>query len=441
MLVQTLRAAVHPLTISNSSTSIPLAWLIALMAICQTGYLLLTGQMGADGGREMADIAERLVLGFGYASPYLPLGEGEPTRVSPPLYVWVISAAYWTLGIKTEAAHTLLHLLNIIFNGLTLVMLYDVCSKWFGVRFAQIYGLAFCIQPHILLLTGGIWESTLSLMLLAIILRFMVCRFEPQQFLHWLKLGLLFGITALSNPAWTIMYPLLCLLLLGSRRLFQQPARSILCITLAIMAYGIIITPWLVRNYQISGSVSYIRNMAGPELFKGNHSDALGGHGTLFAQYWIYKSPEQQHLYRKLGEAEYDQYMRTKALTIISENPVSFAGKVFTKIAMWYSGDMDALRYWYAVGNWKKFIFGSVLSLFGMLTAALSLYGTWLISRLHAGQYPRRIWSLWVYIYFLPIPYFLIITGFRYQASLMAFILIPAIYALVQLLPKARLRR
>ena len=436
MLVQALRSVIYPTTTHRFHTTIPLLWLVVFMGAFQATYLVITGQMNAEGGREMADIAERMVLGFGYSSPYLPTGEGGPTRVSPPLYVWLIGAVYWLLGIKTEAANTVLHLMNIAFNSITLVTLYDVNRKWFGERFAQLYALVFSVQPHILLLTGGIWESTLTLMFLALILKYVVCGFNPDQIMHWLKLGILFGLTALCNPAWTLMYPLLCLLLLGSARLLQQPSRSVSCIMIAVIAYGVIISPWLIRNHNTSGTLSYIRNMDGPELYKGNHPAALGGHGTLFAEYWIYKSPEQQHLYQEMGEADYDRYMLERAMSIIVEDPLRYTGKIIMRIAMWYSGDVDALLYWHEVENWKKFSFGIVLTAFGIVTGGLALYGTWAMRKLNTDHYPERLWSLWIYVYFLPVPYFLIITGFRYQASLMPFTLIPALYALTYLQSK-----
>ena len=405
---------------------------IALLIAVELLYLVASGQLGAMGGLEMADIAERLVAGVGFSSPYLPVGEGGATSVSPPLYVWLMSIVYRILGVKTVASHGFLQCLNIVFNVVTLVLLFRTCQKLTNETTARVFAILFALHPHILLIAGSIWETGLSLMLLSTILWLVTTHTTRMHIPTLIALGLLFGLTALSNPAWTICYPLICLVILWpdlSRR--QDCIKSIVALAVVVMSYLCVVSPWLLRNYETTGNIMYVRNMAGPELYKGNHEYAGGGHGFGFNDYWIYKSEEQRNLYRTLGETNYDQIMKQTSLEYIQTHPGHYIELILKRVIMWWSGDFDALNKWYAVADNKKLIFGIVLTIAGVLTSFFTLYGTWSLR-----NQARRFWLVWIYIYFLPIPYYLIIVGFRYQSSLIAFSLIPAAYCIARAIEK-----
>ena len=97
---------------------------------------------------------------------------------------------------------------------------------------------------------------------------------------------------------------------------------------------------------------------------------------------------------------------------------------------MWWSGDVDVLWKWYQVGYYNKLAMGVVMTVAGTLTTLLAIPGAWLLRRRL-----RQLWPVFVLVFILPIPYYLMIIGFRYQASLMAFTLIPVAYCLAVYLP------
>ena len=409
-----------------------LACAAGLLVFVEMIYLIVTAQLGSMGGLEMADIAERIVLGYGFSSPYIPAGEGGPTSVSPPLYVWLMSGVYMLLGIKSEWSNTVLQIFNILFNVVTLIFLYRVCAAKFSELTARIFAILFALHPHILLISGSIWETGLSLMLLSCILWFVSLKFSHQSLTHCVLLGLLFGVTALSNPAWTLCYPIICIVLIWPRSINRRNfTKSVVALSTIFVSYLCIVSPWLIRNYATTGELMYVRNMAGPELFKGNHDYAGGGHGLGFQNYWIYKSQAEQTHYKNMGEKDYDQWMKQQALEYITNHPKHYTALVISRIGMWWSGDFDVLKKWHNVGDQRKFAFGVVLTIAGLVTSIFTLWGTW---QLRSNT--RQLWLIWIYIYFLPIPYYLIIIGFRYQSSLMAFALIPSAYCLSVLVDK-----
>ena len=394
--------------------------LACMFAISLLG-MFMGGMLGERIGLEMADIAERIVSGYGFASPYLPVDSGEPTRVSAPLYVGIISIVYYFFGIKSVEANTLLQLLNICFNAVSLILLLKLCEKHFGTLQAKVFSIMFVVQPHFLFIAAKAWETCLTMMLLSMLLYFIMMAYERNRLTHQIAMGGLLGLISLSNPAWTFSYPLLCILLYKKHNLAEFLQSSVKPIAIVFLFFCIVVSPWLVRNYNASGEIGFIRNMTSPEIYKGNNSESLGGHGLGFVKHFIYVSDEQRELYAELGEVAYEKHMSTLAKSEIANNPARYIALTVNRIIMWWSGDYDLVLWRYNRGETKEVALGVVFTIYGTIISCLAFAGTW---RWIKEKQP--VWPILLLVYFLPIPYYFMVVGFRYQSSLMAFTLIPA---------------
>lgn len=416
---------------------------LLVMVGCQFVFSLVvwaaTGVLGKGSGLEISDIAERLVAGFGFASPYLPLDSGVPTVVSPPLYVWLVAAVYEWLGVKTDAARVVLQFLNLVFHAITLVTLFYYARKLLGVVTARVFAVLFVCHPHVIFLASNVWESSLTLMLLSLILYWVTTGFTRFAVVECLAFGVLLGLTALSNPAWSLMYPLVCLGIFRWRMKGERGRLSVLALLpvcgTVLLGFLLVISPWLLRNYQVTGEIMYVRGMSGPELFKGNHAGAGGGHGQGFVDYFIYSSPQERLRYAEMGESAYDKAMAAAAMEQIQQDPARYLQLTARRILMWWTGDFDVTAWYYHNGYRTKFMIGLLYCVVGGLTSLVALMGIWYLR----GQ-AARFWPLWLYIFYLPIPYFFIIAGFRYQSSLLPFLLIPCAVAVTILVEAARRR-
>jgi hypothetical protein len=397
-----------------------------------------TDVLGKGSGLEMSDIAERIVAGFGFSSPYLPVDSGIPTVVSSPLYVWLIAGVYEWLGVKTDASRIFLQFLNLIFHAVTLV-LFHYCRAVLGAATARLFAVLFVCHPHVIFLASNVWESSLTLMLLGLILYWVTVGFARFVISECMGFGVLLGLTALSNPAWSLMYPLLCLGIFywrmrdGQERM--QLVKVVPVCASALLGFLLVVTPWLIRNYQVTGEIMYVRGMSGPELFKGNHAGAGGGHGQVFVDYFLYSSPQERLRYSEMGESAYDRAMSAAAMREIQQDPVRYLQLTARRVLMWWTGDFDVTAWYYRVGDRDKFMIGVLYCFVGGLTSLAAFWGVWRLR----GQ-AARFWPLWLYVFFLPVPYYLIIVGFRYQSSLLPFLLIPCAVTLHALVMVARQR-
>lgn len=405
---------------------------IMLMALCLVylGVWSSAGVLGKGSGLEMSDIAERMVRGYGFSSPYLAVDSGVPTAVSPPLYVGLVALSYELFGIKTTLSRVVLQCLNIVFHSIALVLLYQWVSAVLSRSVARIFAVLFIFCPHVVFLASNVWESSLSLMLLSLVLYCVAFRFPAWGAPGYLAFGCLLGLVALSNPAWTLAFPFICVGACLQHFPQQFWRRFFVTGFLIVVGYASVVTPWLVRNYQVTGELMYVRNMAGPEWFKGNNAQAGGGHGQGFVDYFIYTSEAERSRYAQLGESSYDKMMMAAAMDEIRRSPIRYAELTMRRVVMWWSGDTDVARWYFRNGHMKEFYMSVVMTLVGTCLSALAFLGAWKLR-----NQLRTQWLLMVYVFVLPIPYYFIIVGFRYQSSLLPFALVTAAFALSQWMP------
>lgn len=410
-----------------------LAYMLLLLAIVDLAVWWLAGVLGRGSGLEMSDIAERIVAGYGFSSPYLPVDSGVPTAVSPPLYVGVVVMVYELLGVKTFASRATLQILNILFHSVALVLLYHWTRKCLDRQTARVFAVIFLLSPHVVFLASNVWESSLSLMFLCVALYVVSFGFSQLSHSGLVAFGVLLGLVALSNPAWTLAFPFLVLgaCIQHFREAFWR--RFLVSGLLIVTGYSVMVMPWMLRNHAQLGEWMYVRNMAGPEWFKGNNAAAGGGHGQGFVDHFIYVSDSERARYAMLGELAYDKTLMADARAEIAAAPLRYAGLTITRVAMWWSGDVDVARWYFREGLFKEFLMSLVFIGAGTATSVLAGWGAWQLQ----GRL-RVLWPLAVYVFVLPIPYYFIIVGFRYQSSLLPFVLIFAAWPIARWLRSGR---
>lgn len=412
---------------------------LAVAMIC-IAALFVTGEAGKGSGAEMSTIAEHLVSGRGYASPYLPAEQTAPTTVSPPLYVWIMAGVYDLFGIKTFTSRLLMQLFNITIHCCTLVVLFHFCRRSFSSQAARMFAVLYGIHPHLIYLPSNVWETNLTTLFLSLILYFATFHVAHFRTRGLLLFGVLLGVTSLSNPAWTISYPFICLLPFLLHPARPGAARVLKSLTFITVAFVLVVSPWVYRNYQVTGDFIFVRGMTGPEWFKGNNEFAGGGHGDGFVRYYLLAKvaePEREKL-AALGEQTYNAQTMQAARDFIVENPGQFAWLTAKRILMWWTGDLDVTQWYYQQrnasfltesGSSHYFLLGLLLTVSGAITSLFALAGL-----LRVKSPRRQLWGLYTYLILLPLPFYLIVAGFRYQSALMPFTLIPASYAAMLLL-------
>ncbi len=268
---------------------------------------------------EPSHIATALVSGFGFSAPYAGVPVA-PTAQQPPAYPVLLAGIFKILGANTIAAADAIIALNILAGAVTAVLIHRLGRLYFsetvGTIGAWLWVLpwmyeaqafsASCSSPC--LAAGGFAALLLGL---------------PRVIEHdraWTRLGVGCGVMVLLQPSFLAVFVAygICL---GFRKV--SPAR----ISMAIFGLGLMLTPWLVRDYLDFGRIVPIRDNFGLELWLGNRP---GMHGTV-----DYSGDFPDHDptdYGRMGEIAFMDSKLNEAKSYIASDPQAFLERCLGRV-------------------------------------------------------------------------------------------------------------
>jgi hypothetical protein len=284
-------------------------------------------------GAEYFNIGRALAAGKGYSNPFGD--QTGPTAWQPPVFPFLLAGLLWAFNGNQNAVMAVvivLQVLVLIGTGLLLLALSRQTMRHLGpgvTALAYFLGVLchfwLCFQ-----LTHDSWLVMLALDLLIAGL----CWYRPLQ--SWWRAagwGLFGGFAALISPvvgfAWGS-----CSLLAG----WQQRRWSHLA--LAMLAAGVTLAPWTVRNYLVFGRLVLVKSNLAYEAYQ---SQCLQAEGLLLRSTFSQHSggahrPEGKE-YRTLGEMAYMDRKRQQYWESVWADPEDFLDRVasrFLGATLWY---------------------------------------------------------------------------------------------------------
>ena len=357
---------------------------------------------------------ESLAIGCSLASngtfsdPFSTLPTG-PTAHLAPLFPWMVSLVIRQFGNDPAATNTL--------QWMGVFILAFQLSLWPWVSRRLGMGFASGIIAAALWLSVGfgldsMWEAAyLALLVLILVLCMHRILREKVSTVFVSLTSVLWGILFLLNPV-----PLLSYLALTIWVSFFRPIRSIQKLALIIIPLAVI-SPWLVRNYQVFHHFIPIRDNMGTELSLANNPCATFSF-NLNRSTKCYEHPNDSVAEAEkvvaLGEYEYNKKNLRDALAWIRGNPGKFA--VLTK--------QRFLAYWFFSA--RGIVFDGRPIPIGILivwaVTPLSAVGLWLLFK--KDRDAAGLCLVWL-VFFPPI-YYVLAYSQRYQFPVLWAIFLPA---------------
>jgi len=328
-------------------------------------------------------------LGKGFSSPYE--GNTGPTAWEPPLYPYLIAAVFKIFGIYTYASAWVLLSINSLFAALTTIPVFLIAHRTFGPRVALWSARAWALNPWVWYWSiHFIWDTTFTPLILALIF---LAALEMEQWpgwQGWVLLGTLWGVGALANPA---MLPFLafCALWVWWRR-YRCGLPSLAGIVLSSCVFFLVLSPWLVRNYEVFGRPMFIRDDFGLILHLGNGDTA---EGMLVGILQPNMNRLELEKFQGMGELAYAADCKRRALDWIRAHPGRFVVISMKRFFYYWNGvprhtDMRAPLDF----RNSPFLASSVLALWGLGRAVRQKRpGAWLFLGLVA-TYPTIYYFL-----------------------------------------------
>jgi hypothetical protein len=253
---------------------LPLSFALQLASIgVLHQYRTRPGQDNFGFAWEMGRIGRSIALGQGFSNPYE--GNTGPSAWEPPLYPSLIGGVFKIFGVYTFASAWVLLSINSLLATLTTIPIFWIAHRMFGERIAlwSAYGWALC--PYVWYWSiHWIWDTTFTPLVLACIFLLALELQEWPGWGGWIYFGALFGVGALANPTMLAFLPF-CGLWIWRQR-YCRGLPSLAGVALASLVFFLILSPWLIRNYEAFGRIVFIRDDFGLQVRLGNGPYADG---------------------------------------------------------------------------------------------------------------------------------------------------------------------
>ena len=207
-------------------------------------------------------IASNLIAGNGYRM----YDDTSLTMLRSPGFVLVLASLFLVCG-KSLFAVQAMHLLMSL---ATAVIIYFLSNRLFHTRsISVVASLLFLFYPGVLIAEtrGGI-ECTLMLSFTGCVALSYLTLDDPR-WRNFVYLGILFGLTMLVKSSVAIYFPALVAVFLWWRPKGLSVNSLLMRFVVAGLLSLIIMLPWIIRNYNISGQFIPTMTVSGLALFQG----------------------------------------------------------------------------------------------------------------------------------------------------------------------------
>ena len=161
-------------------------------------------------GQEMGRIARALATGFGFSDPFR--GHTGPTAWVGPLYPLILAGVFKLFGVFTAQSAWVILTINSLFSALTARTTWEIAERCFNRNVARWSAWIWALYPAAMqYAVRWVWDTSLTTFLFSWVLVVALRMRSPDPpgltSRRWALLGLLWGLTGLSNPALLIFLP------------------------------------------------------------------------------------------------------------------------------------------------------------------------------------------------------------------------------------------
>jgi len=396
----------------------PYVWMTGVAFLYRIGLMLYLRSYRFPGGElpmprtfgfgfETGSIAASIATGHGFSSPF-GVASG-PTAWVAPVYPFLCAMVFKVLGVFTIPSAIAVLVMNCLFSALTCITIYLIAERTVGRQVGLWAGWMWAVIPFFMRWPiTWVWDMSFSALLLSLLF---LCTLEIKQTTNWKKwlgLGLLWGITALTNPALLTFLPLSAVWLVY--RLRDKWRKMVPLIAIAALGCCAVVTPWLVRNRAVFGHFVFIRGNFGFEFHLGNYhySNGLGWpqrHPTV--------NPRFLDEYLRLGEQGFVAEHTRQGMEFVRRYPGEFIRLCGYRFRVFWDG--TCLDY-VLVDEWRPW-----------MLLSLSLVTLWGLMLAIGQRVPASVLT-GVLLLLYPFPYYLTFPSVRYRHAIEPEMLIFSVY-------------
>lgn len=341
---------------------------------------------------------------------HLALGQ-DATFSKGPVYPLFLAAIYRLVGHHPPAARVV----QALMSSVAVLLIYALGKTVFGRSVAVIASVLAAVYPPFISYSGCLLTETLSVFLLLVFVSLVVRAIGRPGLAWWTAAGLLGGITILHREEMLLMIFLAAAV--AWRTVGRRQAGVVL------MAALLMVLPWTIRNYKVSGEFMLVHPGGGQQLWVSTYEKdwGLGWPGD----------PYYRSLVDGVEPLEVDRKLRNEALKSILTKPGSYLRLCLKRIPrFWLGGHSDTFVHfeqslgWYlAHRDYGKVGVKFLMLAYNLGMLVLGFTGGYLAWRMAITD-SRYVLMLAVPVVAKAAFHVFVTAGLRYQVPIMSFLIL-----------------
>lgn len=382
---------------------------IAILAsIIRLAYVFFYPQIPVvHDSKQYDDIAVNVSQGKGF--PVTMIGSEYKGVTRTPGYPVFLSFIYSIFGHSYQAVRIIQALVDV----LTCLIVFYLGSTIFNFSAGCIAALSYAFYFPVIIYTGVLYTETLFSMMLVVAMLFLLMAVKHNHFIYWMLSGLFLGVvTLISSRSELVPVFILVALLLNKYSLRE----SFMKIGIIVLFMLIVISPWTIRNYLVTGKFILLENynQDGRGLWL-----ATNPYGAM-----TWSEPKVKELVKGMPLNERVIFFQKEAFKNLKRYPLSyilnsirrFFTLLFSSHGSHILGLQDSFYSAWKEKNWPMLCFKSLLFCINLLFVVFGFLGLWFCG-IRGGKEK--------FVLLVPIFYFIILHTFYVSSARLQIPIIP----------------
>jgi 4-amino-4-deoxy-L-arabinose transferase-like glycosyltransferase len=217
-------------------------------------------------------IADNLINGHGYRV----YADTSETMLRSPGFVLILAGIFALFGKSLLMVQVVQYLMSAV----TAAIVYLISQRLFQVKLVSLLAVfLFLFHPISMLSdTRAGTDTTLTLCLTATIW-LLLKAIDSQRWLDFVLPGLTLGYTMLVKATVALIFPVVFLFLIVSPLIRRSLRVTFGQFTLVAITAALVMTPWVARNFNVSGRFVPTMTVTGLAIFQGEEAERNAGSG------------------------------------------------------------------------------------------------------------------------------------------------------------------